>query len=119
MEVLWRDETCTARQIVQSLQATDPSWHPRTAKTLINRLLRKRAIAFNRQSRSYVYRPLVSRAACEAMETDSFLARVFGGSVTRLVVQQINQGILSPTEITQLRKVLSLAAASPAGKQGS
>ncbi|MCL5280463.1 MAG: BlaI/MecI/CopY family transcriptional regulator [Planctomycetes bacterium] len=59
MQVLWSKGTRTANDIVQQLKGR-VSWNPRTIRTLINRLLKKGAIRFEREGREYTYSPAVS-----------------------------------------------------------
>ena len=60
MRVVWEREPVTASEIVTALQAHDASWHPVTAKTLINRLVKKGALSYDHFGRAYVYRSEVT-----------------------------------------------------------
>ena len=59
--------------------------------------------------RAYAYRPLVSEADCAAAASESFLERVFGGSLTPMVAQFVERRRLSPEEIAELRRLLDRA----------
>ena len=37
---------CSAGEIIAALQQNDPAWHPRTAKTFLNRLVKKKVLGF-------------------------------------------------------------------------
>jgi BlaI family penicillinase repressor len=106
MNVVWQQGDVTAAGVVESLRARDPSWHPKTAGTLLNRLVRKRALGFRKEGRGYVYFPLVARAACVGAESDSFLNRLFGGSFKPLLVHMVEYKKLSSREIKELRAIL-------------
>src|SRR5690349_9229829 len=75
MKVLWERGPLDAQQIVDAIAAPN-NWNPRTVKTLLNRLVKKNALAFEVAGRHYVYRPKVAKDACVRRETRSFLSRV-------------------------------------------
>ncbi len=106
MQVVWAKAPCTAAEIIESLSADDPTWHPKTAKTLLNRLVKKGALDFHKEGRAYVYQPLVKEGECITAASDSFLERVFGGSLKPMLAHFVQHKKLSPAEIRELRKVL-------------
>src|SRR5206468_10928758 len=55
------------------------NWGEATVKTLINRLLKKKAIASERTGGRARYRPLVSREDYVTGESQGLLDRLFGG----------------------------------------
>ena len=105
MKVLWERGDLSAGQVVDAV-ADANRWSPRTVKTLLNRLVKKGALAFEVAGRHYVYRAAVGRDACVRKETRSFLSRVFDGAVAPAVVHFLEQSRLSPQEIEQLRQML-------------
>lgn len=105
MQVLWADSPLAAQDIIQKLAARD-DWHPKTAKTLLNRLVKKKALGFEKEGRAYLYRPLVTEAECVAAVSDSFLDRVFGGSLTPLLAHFVEHKRISAAEIRELRRLL-------------
>jgi BlaI family penicillinase repressor len=105
MKVLWGKSPLTAMDIINALADTE-DWHPNTVKTLLSRLHKKKALGVEKQKNLYLYRPLVSEAECVKTESDSFLHRVFGGSVKPLLVHFVEQQRLSSEEVDELRKIL-------------
>ena len=105
MTVLWARSPLTALEVVSLLEGRK-QWSPRTVKTLLNRLVKKRALDYSIQGNRYLYRPRVTRDACIRMESGSFLARVFGDAVGPMLVQFVEQAELSRDEIEQLEKIL-------------
>ena len=63
MQVIWESHPLTANQIVELLDDL-VDWHPRTVKTLLNRLVRKGALSFKRDGKRYLYSPKVSWDRC-------------------------------------------------------
>jgi len=106
MRVVWSQAPCPAGQIIAALQQTDPSWHPRTAKAFLNRLVKKKVLGFRKEGRAYLYRPLVLKEDCVDAASQSFLERVFGGSLMPMVAHLVQRDKLSPEEIRELRRLL-------------
>jgi BlaI family penicillinase repressor len=97
----------TAGEVVDAVGRVQ-DWHPRTIKTLLNRLVQKKAVDVRVDGRRYLYRPRVPRDAALRRESRSFLSRVFGGAVAPAVVHLLEQSDLklTPQEIEQLRAIL-------------
>lgn len=106
MHVIWGRYPLMASEVVEQLTAKDPSWHPKTVRTLLARLVRKKALDYKANGRSYVYSPLVSEAECVATASESFLARVFGGSLTPMLAHFVEHRKLSREDLEKLRRVL-------------
>ncbi len=106
MKVVWAQAPCSASQVIEALRITDASWHPRTVKAFLNRLVRKKALGFSKEGRAYVYRPLVRREDCVDAASESFLERVFGGSLKPMLAHFVEREKLSADEIRELRRIL-------------
>ena len=106
MKVLWAKSPLSAEDIIAQLAAQDAEWHPKTAKTLLGRLVKKKALGFEKDGRAYLYRPLVREADCVKAVSDSFLDRVFGGSLTPMVAHFVDRKKMSPEQIRELKRLL-------------
>lgn len=106
MKVVWTKGPCTAGEIIETLRQKDQSWHPRTAKAFLNRLVKKNALGFSAEGRAYVYRSLIRQEDCVDAASESFLARVFGGSLKPMLAHFVERAKLSPEEIRELRRLL-------------
>jgi len=106
MNVIWSQGPCSAGDIIEALKQTDMSWHDKTVKAFLNRLVKKKALGFNKEGRAYVYRPLVKREECVDAASESFLERVFGGSLKPMLAHFVQRDKLSPDEIRELRRLL-------------
>jgi BlaI family penicillinase repressor len=105
MKVLWGQSPLSAMEIIKALADTE-DWHPNTIKTLLSRLHKKKALGVEKQKNLYLYRPLVSETDCVRTESDSFLQRVFGGSVKPLLAHFVEEERLSSQDLDELRKIL-------------
>ncbi len=106
MNIVWAQAPCSAGEIIAALQQADPSWHPRTAKAFLNRLVKKKVLGFNKYARAYLYHPLVRQEDCVDDASESFLERFFGGSLKPMVARFVERDKLSPEEIRELRRLL-------------
>jgi BlaI family transcriptional regulator, penicillinase repressor len=105
MNVIWGRSPITANEVVEAL-AKQTEWSPKTIKTMLNRLVRKGALAYEAQGKSYLYRPKVSKTACVREESRSFMERVFDGDPTPMLTHLVKNTKLSPDDIKQLRQIL-------------
>lgn len=106
MQVLWSRGPAGSQEIIDALTARDATWHPKTAKTLLNRLVKKKALGYRKEGRAYIYRPLVKEEDCISAESESFLDRVFGGSLRPMLAHFMEKGELSRKEIDELMALL-------------
>lgn len=106
MKILWsKPHPCTANEIFADLEhSTD--WKPNTVKTLITRLVRKKALGYKEEGRVYYYYPLMSEDTCIRAETQSFVNRVFGGAMKPLLVTFLQEENLTASEIEELKRML-------------
>lgn len=107
MQVLWASSPLAAEDIIARLAEQDDGWHPKTAKTLLNRLVKKKALGFEKAGRAYLYHPLVNEAECVKAASDSFLDRVFGGSLTPMIAHFVERKKISPEQIRELKRLLN------------
>ena len=105
MDVLWKRSPLSAEEVVSSLSGQQ-EWQEATVKTLLNRLLNKGAISAEKNGRRYLYAPVLQRAAWVQGESESLLARMFGGRVAPLVAHFSEHRKLSRKDIAELRKLL-------------
>ena len=105
MKVLWSRSPLAASDIIAELEQTE-RWHPKTVKTLLNRLVGKGALGFSREGKAYLYHPIVSEADCAGAASDAFLSRVFGGSLKPMLGHFMEKKRLSPEELKELKRLL-------------
>lgn len=105
MAVLWRAAPRSAEDILSEVGPLQ-RWQEGTVKSLLNRLLKKKAVHAEREGRRYLYTPLLSRECYVSQESKGLLDRLFGGRVAPLVAHFSEQRTLSKKDIAQLRKLL-------------
>jgi predicted transcriptional regulator len=105
MDVLWERQPMTADDVVRALEGRT-EWQEPTIRTLLNRLLRKRAVAAERDGRRYLYRPLLKRADYVHAESKSLLDRLFEGRIAPMVAHFSARQKLSRKEIAELKRLI-------------
>jgi BlaI family penicillinase repressor len=105
MKVVWRRPGAGAQEIIEALDGS-ANWSPATIKTLLNRLVKKRALGFEKEGKSYRYSAAVSEEACREAEAESFLNRVFGGSLAPMIAHFVGARRLTKAEREELEKLL-------------
>lgn len=106
MEALWTNGPSTAEELVRETGEAQ-NWGEATVKTLINRLLKKKALVSERSEGRVRYRPLVSRADYLTVESQGLLDRLFGGELSPLVAHFAKHRDLSPDEIARLKSLIA------------
>ena len=113
MRVLWTGAPRSAAEVIDVLVRRDASWHPKTIKTFLTRLVNKGALDFRKDGRAYLYLPLVTEKECVDAASETFLDRVFGGSLKPMLAHFVEHKKLSATEIQDLKKLLEQGEDEP------
>ena len=105
MKALWVKSPLSAEEIIAALPK-DQDWADATVKTLLNRLLKKEAIAAERDGRRFLYRPLVAQGDYVHAESQGLLDRLFDGKLAPLVAHFSQREKLSDEDVAELRRLL-------------
>ena len=106
MKVVWKYAPINTNEITEKLIRTT-NWSPKTIQTLIKRLVSKKALTYEKQSRVFVYTPLVKEGEYIRRESNTFLNRFYDGNITSMLASYLEDDKLSETEIDTLRSLLS------------
>jgi predicted transcriptional regulator len=105
MRALWARSPMTAEDIAVAL-ADEQNWAEGTVKALLNRLLKKNAIAADKDGRRFLYRPLVAQGDYVHAESKGLLDRLFNGRLAPLVSHFSQRERLSDEDVAELRRIL-------------
>lgn len=105
MEALWLASPRTVDDLIADV-GTAQGWGGATVKTLINRLLKKKALASERAGGRTHYRPIISRADYLTTESQGLLDRLFDGQLAPLVAHYAKHRALSPEELARLKDLI-------------
>ena len=106
LEALWQQSPASANEIIERLNA-EKTWHEKTVKTLLNRLVKKQAIGFTKEQRRYLYHPLIEREQYTQQESLSFIQRLFSGRLSPLVAGFAKQKQLKREDIDELKQLIA------------
>lgn len=106
MKIVWKYAPINTNEITERL-VRSTSWRPKTIQTLIKRLVTKGVLTYEKQSRVFVYTPLVQESDYINQESNSFLNRYYGGNITAMLSSYLENDKLSEAEINSLRSLLS------------
>lgn len=106
MKVVWKYAPINTNEITEKLTQTT-NWSPKTIQTLIKRLVSKKTLTYEKQSRVFVYTPLVKEDEYIRRESNAFLNRFYDGNIISMLASYIEDDKLSEAEIDTLRSLLS------------
>lgn len=106
MKIVWKYAPISTNEITDRLVKTT-KWNPKTIQTLIKRLVTKGVLSYEKQSRVFVYTPLVDEAEYIGQESNTFLNRFYDGNITAMLSAYIDNDKLSEAQIDELRSLLS------------
>ena len=105
MDAVWRKGPLAADEIVGEVGGPQ-GWGEATVKTLITRLLKKKAIASAREGGRARYTPLLTREDYVTGESQGLLDRLFGGQLAPLVAHYAKHRALAPEEVARLKRLI-------------
>lgn len=108
MELLWTQPPHTIMQLVAALHR-QTGWAKATVITMLGRLEAKGAVRHEQNGRTKAFYPAIGREEVAARETESFLEKVYAGSVGLMVNAMVERGTLSKAEIDDLYEILKRA----------
>ena len=101
--VLW-----SIAELVAAL-AAETGWTKATIFMMLKRLIAKGAVTMDDSGKFQEYSAAITYADVEPEETESFLSKVYGGSVGMMVSNLVGRGALSEQEIQALKAILDAA----------
>jgi BlaI family penicillinase repressor len=104
MKPLWKNGPMAARDIFNEIPDTY-GWAYKTVKTMLARLVKKGALAYDQVGNSYLYRAAYTQAEMSREATRSFVRRVFDGALSPFVAHFMEE--VSPEELTVLKSELA------------
>ncbi len=115
MEELWKRESATGRELTERLEQRC-GWNRSTTLTLLRRMEAKGAVESVQDGPVKAFRPLLRREEAALRETESFLSRVYHGSLSMMVSTLSQKQVLSQKEIDELYVLLKEAEVKRDGK---
>ncbi len=107
MKILWQSgEKMTVAAVTNALSGQD--WTPSTVSTFLQRLLKKGILSCERKGKTNLYFPVMAESDYELSETESFLSKLYKGSVKNMVAALYESKKLSQEDVSELKKLFEL-----------
>ncbi len=107
MKVVWNYAPISTNEVTDKLIKTT-DWSPKTIQTMLKRLVQKGALTYEKNSRVFVYTPLVKKDEYLDQENNSFLKRYYDGNIASMLTNYLEKEALSEEEIRDLQNLLSV-----------
>ena len=104
MQIIWRKPAPVSRTTIEHALKDSHPLAPTTILTLLTRLCDKGFLSLKKEGRTNLYYPLVAEKEYLAAESQSFLDRLFGGSVAGFATALCDSGI-KKEELEELKKI--------------
>ena len=108
MNRLWDRSPMTITELTAALRE-DTGWTRNTIITMLSRLEAKGAVRYEEGGRAKQYFPTVDREDAARAETESFLSKVYGGSLGLMVSNLVESHALTEADIAELSAILEKA----------
>ena len=108
MKLLWESSPYTLGELAHALEK-ETGWSRPTVFVMLKRLIAKGAISVDESARVHAYYPIIKREDVAPIETESFLNRVYDGSVGMLFTALTERNALSDKDIAELKEILARA----------
>jgi BlaI family penicillinase repressor len=105
MNTLWFSGGGTVNELAQRLEGSK-SWHPKTVRTMLNRLVKKGYVKCARTEGVYFYSSSRGREQCVGQASVQFIDRVFDGALAPMVAHVVRTRGISDSEREALRRIL-------------
>lgn len=108
MNRLWDHAPRTITELVAALRE-ETGWSKNTVITMLGRLEAKGAVRHEEGQRAKLYYPVTDREDAARTETESFLDKVYGGSLGLMMSAMVDSRRLTPEDIAELSAILEKA----------
>ena len=106
MEVLWTRSPMPTEEVITALEG-EQHWQEATIKTLLNRLLKKKAIRAVKDGRRFLYSPVITRDDWVLSQSKGLLDRLFAGRVAPLAAHFSRHGKLTKRDVADLKRLIA------------
>lgn len=105
LQILWKIEPATVRQVHEALSANKAVGYTTTLKQ-IQRMLEKELLSREEREGGHFYSSNVPQQQTRQNLVDKLAQQLFEGSGTQLAIQALGTGKVNPKELAELEKLL-------------
>lgn len=108
MKQLWTHSPMTIMELTAAMRE-ETNWTRNTVITMLSRLETKGAVRYEQGERAKMYYPVLEQRDAARTETESFLDKVYGGSLGLMMSAMVESRGLTETDIAELSAILERA----------
>lgn len=105
LQVIWKKGQCTVRDVHEELTKSKDAGYTTTLK-LMQIMHDKGLVERNTDSKTHIYKAIITREQAQSTALDKILDTVFKGSTADLVIQALGQHRASKDEIDAIKNYL-------------
>ena len=105
MVKLWEGEPYTITELVNALKV-ETGWSQATVITMLKRLVKKECIYFIEGERAKKFYAAVKREEVVTSETQSFLNKLYGGSVGMMLNSMVQYNSITKDDLDEIYKLI-------------
>lgn len=106
MKAVWQSSAPAGTHEIMSHLPQDKKWKPQTVLTLLTRLIDKGFLESERRGKERFYTPIIREEDYLTVETEDFMNRYKGNSLTSLVRTFFTSNDVSAEDLEELRHLL-------------
>ncbi len=101
MKVIWEKQEVTSLEIIRELG--DQNWNDNTIRTLISRLIAKKAVGISKkEGKTYIYVPLVREGEYKVKKTKNLIKQLYHASLKEMLLNFVDTNEMSKSELKKL-----------------
>lgn len=105
MNVIWKLKEATSLEIIQQLQHCN--WNDNTIRTLINRLIIKKAVGISKkEGKIYTYVSLIDEKSYKLKRSKEFINQFYDGSMRDFLSEFVDCGELIRNDLEEMFKLI-------------
>ncbi len=108
MNVLWDRSPANGREVLEQV-SDETGWAYSTVKTILARLVKKKALRMGKRANTSLYEPLVSRDSARQAALRSLVDKAFAGTFGSLFQHMVAEEKLSRRDRDRLQSMLDKA----------
>lgn len=107
MKVIWSNNYPISTSQIKEILDKERVWNVSALQTLLNRLIERGFLDSYKEGKNRYYTPLITEEQYLAYENKSFLEKVNGSSVTKLIASLYNSNSITKKDLEELSEFIS------------
>ena len=101
MKIIWEEREVTSLEIIKKLEYCN--WNDNTIRTLINRLIAKKAVGIaKKEGKTYTYVPLIRENEYRRKRGKNFVKQFYNGCFDDMILNFVEANVISKNDLEGL-----------------